>query len=110
MGPSRLVVSMSEESFPVYLELFKNEHYLAHVHTPQQGTLYVAHNGKYGSYGRLQSSLRTPQLDTLIPHILLSTTEANRVSNFFNLATSNQNYALTPWELRNEKNNCPHRL
>ncbi|MES2767660.1 MAG: hypothetical protein V4596_00825 [Bdellovibrionota bacterium] len=101
-GEKRLVVAVSEASFAEYLRLFKNVHFLIHVHTPEQGTLHVAQNGRHGSYGGLQNALRNSSIGTIMPHILLSSTEANRVTNFFKLGALNVGGqpALRPWSLK----------
>ncbi len=99
---ARLVVAVSEASFARYLELFKKPNFLIHVHTPQQGTLYVAQNGLHGSYGSLTNELRLPSIGTIMPHILLSSKEANRSTNFFKLGGINGELAQYPWELKNK--------
>ncbi|MES2767661.1 MAG: hypothetical protein V4596_00830 [Bdellovibrionota bacterium] len=101
-GESRLVVAVSRSSFAKYLEFFKKTNFLIHVHTPHQGTLHVAQNGLFGSYGRLQYQFRFPRIGTIMPHILLSTTEANRSANFFKLGTMNEYLAQHPWELKSK--------
>ncbi len=102
LGPKKLVVAVSEESFAAFLKYFTRPEFLVHLHTPAQGTLMLAHNGKAGSYGDLSDDLRLPKLGTLLPHVLLQTSEARRVARFFELAKVNQSAALEPW------NNSPY--
>jgi hypothetical protein len=52
-GPNRLVVAVSEKSFEIYQKYFSRAEFLVHVHTPNQGTLLLSHNGKAGSYAQL---------------------------------------------------------
>ncbi|OQW46940.1 MAG: hypothetical protein A4S09_03265 [Proteobacteria bacterium SG_bin7] len=96
----KLVVAISQESWPVYQELFGSPNFLIHVHTPYQGTLAIAHNKKYGSYANLSSEMRMPQLGTLMPHILLSTAEGERMELFKMLGKTSDNLlAQYPWTL-----------
>jgi hypothetical protein len=112
-GPQRLVVAVGPESIATYQKYFGNPHLLAHLHTPSQGTLSLAHNGKVGYYANLNEEMRFPRAGTLIPQILLSTTEAQRVTQFFKLGAKPGNYALTPWRLdgycaRGAYESCTH--
>lgn len=84
-GPQKLVIAVSEESFPVYREIFKRPEFLIHMHMPNQGTLHIAHEGTLATYSRFDlnnaaNELRFPTPGTLMPHILLKTTEAQRMS------------------------------
>ncbi len=110
-GPKRLVVALSQQSLSEYLRLLKSKDYLVHVHTPQQGTLFVAFNGRTGAYGRLAATLRLPSSETIMPHILLSSTEGQRADQFFRLAGaadvggySSNGAALRPWLLGEQPN------
>jgi hypothetical protein len=99
-GPKRLVVSLSRSSFKRYNKLFGFLNFLIHVHTPNQETLSLSHEGLFGSYGRNKSDFRAPRLGTLLPHILLSTSEGQRARIFFDLALS-AGMAREPWRLEN---------
>lgn len=106
-GPQRLVIYVSAQSFDTYRRLFGGENFLVHVHTPRQGTLMVSHEGMAGSYASLQAPLRFPQVGTVMPHILLSTREAERVRLFFELGKYGtttadptlREMARYPWQL-----------
>jgi hypothetical protein len=99
-GEPKLVVSLSQRSFAKYKALFSTINYLIHVHSPQQGTLYVAHEGMSGSYANLQSEIRAPSPGALLPHILLTTSEGQRARLFFALG-SQSSEAREPWDLEN---------
>lgn len=125
-GSERLVVAVSADSFGVFSKYFAKINYLLHIHTPGQGTLMLGHNGRAGTYGshftethpqyinmepaQIQvaidgSTLRFPGLGTIMPTILLSTSEGNRAQNFFKLASVDANSARHPWTLKDAQNN-----
>jgi hypothetical protein len=99
-GPKKLVVSLSPRSFKKYSELFTLVNFLIHVHSPNQGTLYLAHEGLSGSYANHSEDLRAPSPGALLPHILLSTSEGQRARLFFELGKSGGE-AKEPWDLDN---------
>ncbi|MES2767663.1 MAG: hypothetical protein V4596_00840 [Bdellovibrionota bacterium] len=104
-GEPRLVVAVSEASFPEYMRLFSNAHFLAHYHTPNQGTLHTVHNGRMGSYGNLSNQLAPGIANgTILPQMLLSSSEANRATNFFKLASLDGAVAQGPWRLLDKDN------
>lgn len=112
-GPERLVVSMGPSDRAEYLKLFNRHEFLVHMHQPQQGTLMIMHNGDlytystvsvsrendYGGYGEYYYSE-----NTVMPHILLSTDEAERLTVSLNASTKiYQNgwgsVGRHPWEI-----------
>jgi hypothetical protein len=100
-GPKKLVVSLSPQSFEKYNELFSLVNFLIHMHSPQQGTLQLVHEGMWGSYGRNTSAMRAPGMGALLPHVLLTTSEGQRARLFFELAKSGAGEAREPWQLEN---------
>lgn len=115
LGPMRLVVALSERSFRAYAKYFTGQNFLTHVHTPDQGTLHIAFEGQYGSYGSLTRTMRTPQEGTLMPSILLKSTEGSRASLYFDVSRSigGGDPMLEPWTLEGYcamggYNSCTH--
>ncbi len=104
VGPDRLVVSLSEQSLAVYSKYFNNENFLVHLHTPGQGTLMIGHNKKTATYGGDRGEFRLPTIGSIMPHILLGTTEAQRMTQFMlMLGHADQNVrsiAQQPWRLQ----------
>ncbi len=100
-GPERLVVAVSEQTMPAFLKYFSGENLLGHLHTPGQGTLYLSFRAKVGSYGSMSGEMRMPTEGTIMPEILLKTSEAQRAEQFFDLASRNGSVAQRPWELPN---------
>lgn len=100
-GEERLVVAVSESSLPAYLKYFKRREILQHLHTPRQGTLYLHFNGKVGSYGQMTGELRATAVNSVLPTVLLSTSEGLRAEKFFSLATVDRTAANLPWTLTN---------
>lgn len=118
LGPQRLVIALSESSFPVYAKYFLGQNFLTHVHTPQQETLYLAFEGKFGRYAVLDKDLRTPREGTLMPTLLLKSTEGSRASLYFDVIRSLESHQerqamLRPWLLEGYcamggYNSCTH--
>jgi hypothetical protein len=112
-GPKRLVVAISERSLAVYKKLFSRHNFLVHVHTPDQGTLVVAHNGMAGTFARANNEMRLNEPGTLMPHILLNSDEGQRTTQYFRLGLANSQVAKEPWALRaycaeGGYNSCTH--
>lgn len=100
LGPPRLVVAVSAESFPRYLALVgNNPHALIQLHGPNAGHLYVAHGGRAGDYARLSTEYRLPSEGALLPHVVLKSSEAQRVDQFFRLGAMEKSVASEPWRL-----------
>ncbi len=98
-GPQRLVVALSQESFEKYLEFMTGENLFMQVHTPSQGTLHVAFKGRHGSYANLNAEMRFPSLGTLMPQVVLKSTEGQRLAQYFDLGSKLGGYAQQPWTL-----------
>lgn len=98
-GPKRLVVAVSQDSWRSFEKYFANEQLLGHVHTTNQGTLMVSFNKKVSWYTQFGNNLRTPTYGSIMPQILLKTTEGQRASNFFKLGEQDFMLARHPWQL-----------
>lgn len=120
-GPERLVVAVSAKSFQTFKKIFFDENAqsdsLAHLHTPEQGTLLALSKGHIYHWGsslaesirlpdgtstvvihrEYSSPLRIPKIGTVIPAILLSASEAGRVQQFLHLLTRDLDAARHPW-------------
>jgi hypothetical protein len=101
LGDEKLVVAVSPQSFQDFLDLIaKRRHFLFHIHTPSQGTLALGFEGQFGHYANLSSPMRAPTMGTLMPGILLSSTESERARLYFQLGAGQRGgAALTPWTL-----------
>lgn len=97
-GQQKLVIAVSEQSFPIYQKYFGRQEFMVHTHSPSQGTLYIGFNGASYSWGGGGQALRAHGAGSLWPHIMLKTTEAERAANYFALHTQNVNLAMRPWE------------
>jgi hypothetical protein len=100
-GNERLYVKLDPNTFPIYLNYFKTRDYFMHIHTPGQGTLMIGFNGEAGSYAQMTGgAIRAPQDGTIMPHIILSTTESQKLENVFNSSRLGLNtYAQQPWQM-----------
>ena len=103
LGPERLVVAISDANFAEFKKMFADRIDLVmHNHTPEQGTLYVQHQGHFNKYtqmGYANEFRLASQENTILPTILLSTSEAQRMKQFFNLGARNTELAKNPWQL-----------
>lgn len=101
LGERKLVVAVSEATLPVFNKYFARREILQQFHTPSQGTLMLHFNGKVGSYANQNSEMMARNDGTILPTLLLSTSEGIRAEKFFELAAQSRNQALTPWVLTN---------
>jgi hypothetical protein len=99
-SPKRLVVAISSATFPKFKELFTERNFLFHTHGPNQGTLYIAHNGKAGSYANLYDDIREGSAGSVWPLLLMSTNEGERMEQYARLGRINGDMAKTPWTLK----------
>jgi hypothetical protein len=103
LGPERLVVAISDLNFAEFKKIFADRIDLVmHNHTPGQGTLYVQHQGHFNKYtqmGYANDFRLGSQENTILPTILLSTSEAQRMKQFFNLGSLSTDLAKNPWQL-----------
>lgn len=104
LGPERLVIAVSQESLPEYVQLFSAPYFIVHAHGQNQGTLYVGFEGVGGNIVVARPSSGTTSLlrysqGAIWPHLLLTTTEAGRVRRYFDLGGANTAFAKFPWQL-----------
>ncbi|MFZ4715855.1 MAG: hypothetical protein ACOYL6_19185, partial [Bacteriovoracaceae bacterium] len=97
----KLVVAVDATMIEDLKLLMEDEHLFMHLHQPNQGTLFVGHEGKSYSYssGANDASRFLTRLGTIVPTIFLSSTEAQRMAQYMK-GLNNQNvYTLVqkPW-------------
>lgn len=78
LGPPRLVVAVSEKSFPIFQKYFTRLEFLSVI-----GHAFVVQNGKLNSYMHVQEPLRASTPGNILPLLVLKTTEAQRAQQFF---------------------------
>lgn len=103
-GVSRLFVSITRRSFPVFLNYFSNGHFLSHFHEPHQTILVSAFRNKRGDFGRLEDDFRFTYAGIVLMPIVLTQAESARAERFFSLAQQTPrwfDFALHPWLLKN---------
>lgn len=98
-GPKKLVVAVDARTFPIYLKYFSRPEFFTHMHYPGQGTLMMAHNGKTLSWTNVSNGIQLPVANTLMPSIVLSTSEGQRLTLFARLLAQNFEVARHPWNL-----------
>ena len=98
-GPQTLVVAVSPASFAAYQKYFSGVEYLIHIHTPGQGTLMMGHRGNAFQYHGSSDSMRAPGAGTILPHLLLSTSEGQRVAQYAELMKRSSGVAERPWTI-----------
>lgn len=105
LGPLKSAVSVSGQSATLFEKYFlKLPELFFHFHTPNQGTLHVIFNGQTIAYSGANSSVTdvyrmVQNIDTILPMMTLSTSEANRLQNYVSLGGLNMGLAKTPWVL-----------
>jgi hypothetical protein len=104
-SPERLVIALDPQTFEIYQKYFAGPNFLTHVHAEGQGTLILSHEGQVISYMSPPSELRAPRENTILPPVILATSEAERVNLFFRLFEDDQTreYAKEPWTLEFKK-------
>jgi hypothetical protein len=103
-GPAKLVVSVSAESFPVFMRIFKRPEWFSVVDHAN-----LVHNGQLTTYsGELMGDLRFPGTPFKpFPMMLLKTSEAQRMDQYLRLFRREgtrmgwENAASAPWRLKN---------
>jgi hypothetical protein len=97
----KLVVAVSAQSFPKFLELFSGKHLMSVF-----GHANVFHNGKVYSYsGGPSGPLRSLSPGTPLPLLILKSSEAERLSRYMELSTLPKYRSWThplkhPWRLK----------
>lgn len=104
----KLFIALDANTFPIYQKYFNQPYFLTHAHQPAQGTLMMAYNGQTYGYGGSSHSgeVRLQSPGALWPTILLSSSEAHRVENYFDLGRDGRDFnagSVTqhPWKLSN---------
>lgn len=88
VSPERLVVAVSPQTLDAFRRLLASRpEIFGQLHTPEQGTLLVYFLGRTGTYASLSQDFRFPTVGTMLPAILLSSTEGARLNQYFNLGT-----------------------
>jgi hypothetical protein len=105
-GPKRLVVSISQESLPVFKQYFDRLEYMSVINHAQ-----IVHSGALYDYGagRTQDFMLPGTEFKILPIVVLKTTEAMRLDQFLSAdekyrTTNNRswtNEAQQPWQLGN---------
>ncbi len=95
-GAERLLVALSEETFPAFTNYFAREEFLSIV-----GHALLIHNGTVKGIGF--SDLRLPHMGMVLPFLVLKTTEGQRVTQYLGLFRSLgagwNHVAAQPWLL-----------
>lgn len=116
-GAPKLTIALNPAQRKTFLKYFDIPELLMHYHTPGQGTLLIFFNGTKWSYaGSSQSGLSANSFTDeglLLPFILLSSSEANRMANYIELGMLNGGLAKQPWNLagycaKGGYNSCTH--
>ncbi len=100
-GPAKMVLQLPQNDLNHFKSLFNLPEFFFHFHTPSQGTMNIMHRGKVGTYATATHEMTAPQVDTMLPMILLSTREANRLYNYLQLGEVKTGIAQLPWTLEN---------
>lgn len=88
MGPERLIVSVSAESFAEFSALIlSNPHYMSVV-----GHAAIMHNGLYfpNEGGKGLKRIRIPNMNHPMPFLILKTSEAERLTQYMKLASTKE--------------------
>ncbi len=109
-GPQRLVVFVSEATFPIFQKYFSSINFLYEFHEPHGHVFYSAFKDKRGGMGRLRDTFRFTYAGVLAIPILLTDDEGKRAEQFFDLALKvnrRDDVVLFPWRL-SDGNNQPY--
>lgn len=105
-GYERLYISVDSRSFPVFKELILNNPlFFSHHHSNQQGTLHMAFNGVDVSYAGSSTGTLNFNVGTVVPSIILSSTESSRLMNYFELGRYSEGRAKFTWNYGRMVNN-----
>ena len=104
LSEDRLVVAVSENTFPVFKKYFSSMNMMYQVYEPNDMKLTVGFEGKRGTEGMNRDDMTFTVSGTLMIPILLDSQEGARARNFFKLADKNSRYAANPWFLRSANN------
>jgi hypothetical protein len=99
-GQTKLLVQIKRESIDSFRKYFSREEFFYHYHSVAQGTLNTLHKGNYGSYGKHGNPLAF-RSNTLLPAMIFSTSEGERLTNYFKLRMVTTEDMLRPWVISN---------
>lgn len=101
-GETRLVVTISQVSYPEFEAHFVNDNILYLFHDPNSRIINIAYNGKKGFMGRLTGDMRFTFSGAVLIPICLTEEEKVKVKDFFALTakvSQANDFALYPWLL-----------
>lgn len=117
LSAHKYAVSINQEMSNIFYKYFFDiPELLFHYHTPGQGTLVIVFDKKMITYagGGRQDISDLLEVNAILPMVVLSTSEAHRLVNYFSLGGINQTFAKEPWEkipqycARGGYNSCTH--
>ncbi len=111
LGPKRLVVTVSDETFKVFKKYFSSKHFLFYLNEHAGYAAFEGRASRNQEYNdmwqgeNLQVEFKGVPLYHMVTPILLSSTEGARAENFFELAKRTSriyrdNPARSPWYLK----------
>ncbi len=111
----RLVVAVDAATAEKWKNTFGNEHFFGQLHTPAQGTLLVTFEGKTASWNGGGNDFRMPTVGSLVPMLVLSSTEGGRASRYFTYGRDWNSFGRirNPWNqaeycVRGAYGSCTH--
>jgi hypothetical protein len=110
VSTQRLVVTVSENTFPQFEQHFKYRNILFLYHDPYARYLEAAFQDNVGAMARLNRTLQFSASGTMLFPIVLSDSERQRVEEYFALANEvrrDHDVALFPWLLTG-RNGIPY--
>lgn len=104
LGPEKLVVAVSPQTFEKFKEIILSNHHFMTV----VGHANVIHGGNFYNYNGQKSEIRALGQGTPFPLLILKTTESQRMTRYMDLTTDprysswiGQNPLKKPWYLEN---------
>lgn len=101
-GLQKYAVGIEAQHGSIFYKLFGGlPELLFHYHTPLQGTLYILFDRNLIAYaGGRRSNLEhfSANAGTILPMVVLSTSEAQRLVNYFSLGSLNYSFSKVPWQ------------
>ncbi|MFZ4715863.1 MAG: hypothetical protein ACOYL6_19225, partial [Bacteriovoracaceae bacterium] len=98
-GQEKLVVAVDATMIEDLKLLMADEHLFMHHHTPDQGTLFVGHEGRGYHYGGSFEPAPYMSKGTILPTVFLSSTEAQRMAQYMKGLNNDNTKTLVqkPW-------------
>lgn len=103
MGPPRLVVSVTRDSFSQFRKIIEHGNLLSHHHNPNQFSFRASFRGFHGEFGRLNEPELFSYPGVLYIPIILSGQESRQTADYFSFAAETPyefDIARFPWLLR----------